>query len=328
MNITRNTTDNSPVTRRSAGVTPGLTAAAIATALTLSACGGSSDAASTTPAGGSTGSSSASAAVTGVQTDAAARALLPQSVKDSNQILLGVTQVTGTSGLPHAGVQDGKEVGLDLDIRAAVAGKLGITFKPQTGTFQTIVPGVQSGKYQVGQANFGVTKDRLKVVDFATYLVDGQSFVGSKDVKVDSVKSLLDVCGLKVATSPGTTFQKLLESNKAECAKAGKQPYTVQYFADTAPIYLGLQNGKVDVYFGPTLSLKVLITKIPGTRYLGEVTHTKVGFVTAKGSPLAPALNAAVNSLIKDGTYAKLFAKWNVADSVIAKSEINPSPSF
>ena len=114
MNITRNTIDNSPVTRRSAGVTTGLTAAAIATALTLSACGGSSDAASTTPAGGSTGSSSASAAVTGVQTDAAARALLPQSVKDSNQILLGVTQVTGTSGLPHAGVQDGKEVGLDL----------------------------------------------------------------------------------------------------------------------------------------------------------------------------------------------------------------------
>lgn len=308
----------SHTSRRSAAATA---AVLVAAAFGLSACSDTSDAASTTPAKGSTAAAS-------VQVDAAARALLPKEVKDSNQILLGVTQVTGTSGLPHAGVQDGKEVGLDLDIRAAVAAKLGITFKPQTGTFQTIVPGVQSGKYQVGQANFGVTKDRLKVVDFATYLVDGQSFVGSKDAKVESVKTLLDVCGLKIATSPGTTFQKLLESSKADCAKAGKQPYTVQYFADTAPIYLGLQNGKVDVYFGPTLSLKVLTSKIPGTRYLGEVAHTKVGFVTAKGSALTPALSAAVDSLIKDGTYAKLFAKWNVADSVIDKSEINPSPSF
>ena len=35
-----------------------------------------------------------------------------------------------------------------------------------------------------------------------------------------------------------------------------------------------------------------------------------------------------VNDLIADGTYAKLFAKWNVADSVIAKSQINPTPTF
>lgn len=305
--------------------------ALLATTLTLSlplaACGSSSGGSGSSAAADG-GSPQSAAAVADIRTDQAARAKLPKDVQISNRITLGVTQVTGTSGLPHTGVQNGKEVGLDLDIRAAVAKKLGITFQPETGTFQTIVPGVQSGKYQVGQANFGVTKDRLKIVDFATYLNDGQSFVGSKEVKLTAVKSLLDVCGLKIATSPGTTFQKLLESSKDECAAAGKKPYSVQYFADNAPIYLGLQNGKVDVYFGPTLSLKVLVQKIRGTRYLGQTTRTPVGFVTAKGSPLAPALSAAVNDLIADGTYAKLFAKWNVADSVIAKSQINPTPTF
>ncbi len=306
-----------------------LLAATVALTVPLAACGSSSGD-SGGSGGGSAGGAPAhsAAAAADVSVDPAARAKLPAQVRSSNRITLGVTQVTGTSGLPHAGVQGGKEVGLDLDIRAAVAQKLGITFQPETGTFQTIVPGVQSGKYQVGQANFGVTKDRLKIVDFATYLNDGQSFVGSKDVKVTAVKSLLDVCGLKIATSPGTTFQKLLESSKDKCAAAGKKPYSVQYFADTAPIYLGLQNGKVDVYFGPTLSLKVLVKKLPGTRYLGQTTTTPVGFVTAKGSPLAPALSAAVNDLIADGTYAELFAKWNVADSVIDKSRINPTPTF
>ena len=301
----------------------------IVTMGSVAACGSGSSGGSS--AGGGHGAATAvpAADVTSkVAADPKARALLPAKVRSTNQLVLGATQVTGTSGLPHAGVVDGKTVGLDLDIRAAVAAKLGIRWKVETGTFPTIVPGVQNGKYQVGQGNFGVTKERLNVVDFATYLNDGQAFVGSKSVHVSKVKSLLDVCGLKIATSPGTTFQKLLQSEAGKCAAAGKKPYTVQYFADTAPIYLGLQNGKVDVYFGPTLSLKVLTKKIPGTKYLGQVTETPVGFVTAKKSPLAPALVAAVNDLIKDGTYQKIFAKWKVGSSVITKSQLNPAAAF
>lgn len=302
--------------------------AALAIAVVAAGCGSGGTGTSAGASGAGGGGSSSTDLTGSISVDKAARAKLPASVRDNNQLILGATQVTGTSGLPHAGVENGKDVGLDLDIRAAVAKKLGISWKVETGTFQTIVPGVQSGKYQVGQANFGVTKERLKVVDFATYLNDGQSFVGSKSVKLNSVTKLTDICGLKVATSPGTTFQKLLQANASKCAAAGKKAYQVQYFSDTAPIYLGLQNGKVDVYFGPTLSLKVLTSKIEGAKYLGQVTSTPVGFVTAKESAIAPALVAAVNSLIADGTYKKIFAKWKVADSVIDKSQLNPAATF
>ena len=78
-----------------------------------------------------------------------------------------------------------------------------------------------------------------------------------------------------------------------KCAAAGKSPYTVQYFADTAPIFLGLANGKVDIYFGPTLSLKYDAAHIPNTKFLSQFSSTPVGFVTGKGSPIAPALTAA-----------------------------------
>ncbi|WP_265445984.1 transporter substrate-binding domain-containing protein [Flexivirga meconopsidis] len=304
--------------------------AAVAATATILLAGCGSSASSPGAAGGGGGATAVPAAdvTSKVSVDSAARALLPKQVQQSNQLTLGATQVTGTSSLPHAGIEDGKQVGLDLDIRAAVARKLGIAWKVETGTFQTIVPGVQNGKYQVGQGNFGVTKDRLKVVDFATYLRDGQAFVGREGLSVKKVRTLQDVCGLKIATSPGTTFQKLLQSEQAKCAAAGKKPYTVQYFADTAPIYLGLQNGKIDAYFGPTLSLKVLTTKIRGTTFLGEVTQTPVGFVTAKKSPIATAIIAAVNDLIKDGTYQRIFDKWQVGSSVIDRSELNPAPTF
>jgi len=80
----------------------------------------------------------------------------------------------------------------------------------------------------------------------------------------------------------------------------------VQYFSDSAPIFLGLANGKVDLYFGPTLSLKYDAAHIAGTKFLGQISSTPVGFVTAK----------------------KIFGKWGVGGTEITKSVLNPPATF
>jgi hypothetical protein len=67
--------------------------------------------------------------------------------------------------------------------RNAVAKVLGVSWKVRNGTFVTIIPGVQNGKYQVGQDNFGATRAREQVVDFATYLHDAQAFPGASTVR-------------------------------------------------------------------------------------------------------------------------------------------------
>jgi polar amino acid transport system substrate-binding protein len=234
----------------------------------------------------------------------------------------------GTSGLPHGGSVNGRYVGLDVDLRDAVAKLLGITWNVQNGTFATIIPGVQNGKYDVGQDNFGVTAAREKVVDFATYLTDGQSFLGPATSGLTGVRQLTDLCGLTVATSPGSTFQQILTTGAGQCATVGKKPYTVQLFSDTAPIWLGLANGKVDVYFGPTLSLKYDSTHVPDTKFLGQFSSTPVGFVTAKGSPVAKALSDALNKLIANGDYARILNKWGVTSSGIQQSAVNPQATL
>lgn len=263
--------------------------------------------------------------VSSIRTDPALRAELPPS---TTSLTLATTLQPGTSGLPHAGIVNGKAVGLDVDLRDAVAKVLGISWSVQNGTFDTIIPGVQNGKYDVGQANFGVTAAREKVVDFATYLNDGQSFLGPADHGPSSVTTLTDLCGLTVATTPGSAFQQILTSGADKCAGAGKKPYTVQLFSDTAPIWLGLANGKVDVYFGPTLSLKYDEAHVPNTKFLGQFSSTPVGFVTGKGSPVAKAISDAVNELIKDGDYAKILHKWDVDDSGIEQSAVNATPTL
>jgi polar amino acid transport system substrate-binding protein len=314
--------------------------AAVLAGLTLTAaCGSSSSSSDPGKAAGSGGAGGkpspgttaipAQDVVSTVAADPKLRAELPAAVRSSGTLTLGITRAPGTVGLPHGGTTpDGKEVGLDVDLRAAVARVLGVTWKPDYGTFASIIPGTQNGKYDVGMANFGATKAREKVVDFASYLKDGQSFLGAKDLDIDSVGKLADLCGHTVATTPGSTFQQILEKGAGQCAAAGRKPYTVQYFTDSGPIFLGLANGKVDIYFGPTLALKYDALHVPNTKYLGQISTTVVGFVTAKGSPLAKPLSDAVNKLIADGTYGKIFAKWGVPDTAVAASQVNPPATF
>ena len=303
---------------------PLLAAAAVVCSVALSGCGSSDD---------TVGSAEASAVPTQDITSRIAKdekisAELPANVRSAGTLTVGTTQTPGTSNLPHGGVVDNKNVGLDLDLRSAIGKVLGLNWNVQYGTFASIIPGVQNGKYQVGQANFGVTAEREKVLDFSTYLNDGQGFLGSSRVDLQKVSTITDVCGYTIATTPGSTFQKLLSSHVADCAMVGTKPWTVQYFNDTAPIFLGLANGKVDLFFGPVLSLKYDEKHVEGTKFLGQISSTPVGFVTAKDSGLAKPLSDAVNKLIETGDYAKIFAKWGVPDTGVDRSTVNPPSTF
>lgn len=261
-----------------------------------------------------------------IAVDPALKQELPAAVQSSGKLTLGTTIAPGINGLPHAGTApDGTQVGVDVDLRNAIAKVLGFTWDVQNGTFATIIPGVQNGKYDVGQDNFGVTKAREQVVDFATYLTDGQAFLAPAAGKLDKVTDITDVCGLNIGTPPGSTFQQILTAAAPKCQAAGKPAFNVQYFGDTAPIFLGLANGKLDAYFGPTLSLQYDAVHVPDTKFLGQVSSTTVGFVTGKGSPLARPISDAVNKLIASGDYAKILAKWGVeSSSGITKAEVNP----
>lgn len=267
--------------------------------------------------------------VSGIRFDPALKAELPSAIAARGTIILGTANPDSARVLPLEGRDSsGRLVGLDFDLRDAVARKLGIRWDVRYGTFATIVPGVQNGRFDVGMSNFGVTKAREQVVDFATYLTDGQAFLGGRTVPIAHVSRLTDLCGLQIATAPGSTFQQILVNGATRCAALGKKPYTVQYFADTAPIYLGLENGRIDVFFGPTLGLKYTAQHLAGTTFLGQISSTPVGFVTPKGSTTAKALSDAVNELIASGDYARIFAKWTVPDTEIATSQVDPTPNF
>lgn len=292
-------------------------------ALLLTACGSGSDDASGTTANAAAAKADkipTTDVVSAIPKDAAAAKLLP-----SGTTSLTVAVAVGGTPPGTTYLDDGKTLtGQDVDFADAVAKVLGIRLKTEQASFEAILPALDSGKYDFGASNFGVTDERRKTIDFVTYINDGQGFATRKDSKLAKITDLKQLCGLNVATGAGTTFEATLEENKKVCTDAGKKAYSVQTYSESGAIWSSLQQGRSDVVMSTINGLRYAVAQQTGVKFLNEFHRLDVGFAFKKGTKLAPAFQAAVNKLIADGTYNKILKKWGTTGSAIAKSQVSP----
>ncbi|MFD4694925.1 ABC transporter substrate-binding protein [Streptomyces sp. NPDC058463] len=292
-------------------------------ALTLTACGSGDPAASSAGSGpAGKGKFSTADVVSSVKKNEAAAKLLPADVRDS-----GTLTIASSIGTPPGAfyLEDGKTLtGADIEFADAAAKALGLKLKREVASFEAILPALGSGKYDLGTGNFGVTDERLKTIDFVTYINDGQGFAVRDDSKLKDVTDLTQLCGLTVGTSAGTTFEATLEKNKHVCADAGKKAYDVKTYADQAAVWISLQQGRSDVVMSTINGSRYAVSQQKGLRFLSEFKRLDVGFAFKKGTPLAPAFQAAVNGLKTDGTYDRILNKWGTKGSAIESSQISP----
>ncbi|MFF7596576.1 ABC transporter substrate-binding protein [Streptomyces mirabilis] len=292
------------------------------TALLLTACGSGSDDTTGTAANAAAKADKipTTDVVSAVPKDAAAAKLLPSGVTS-------LTVAVAVGGTPPGTtyLDDGKTLtGQDVDFADAVAKVLGIELKTEQAGFEAILPALDSGKYDFGASNFGVTDERRKTIDFVTYINDGQGFATRSDSKLAKITDLEQLCGLNVATGAGTTFEATLEENKKVCTDAGKKAYKVQTYSEQGAIWSSLQQGRSDLVMSTINGLRYAVAHQQGVKFLNEYHRLDVGFAFKKDTKLAPAFQAAVNKLIADGTYDRILKKWGTTGSAIEKSQISP----
>ncbi|MED7954406.1 ABC transporter substrate-binding protein [Streptomyces sp. BE303] len=302
-----------------------LASTALLPILVLAACGSDPKSGGTPGPGGQAVSAAAEDLISGLKKSDAAAALLPAEVRAAGTVKFGSSFGAPPSAF-YADQATKKAAGLDIDFSDAVAKLLGLTVQREEAAFETILPALGSGKYDVGTGNFGVTATRLKTIDFVTYIDDGQGFAVKKDnTSIQPVTDLVQLCGLTIGTGAGTTFETTLNAKKNVCTDAGKKPYEVKAFSDAGAALTSLQQGRVDISMSTINGLRYQASQeASGTKFLGEFHRLDVGFAFKKGSTLTPAFQAAVNQLIKDGSYERILKKWGVADSAIKESQISP----
>src|ERR1700704_2913272 len=85
-------------------------------------------------------------------------------------------------------------IGMDPDLVKALAAVMGLKVSVVNSTFEAIIPGLASGRYDLGASSFTDTKEREKTVDFVTYFTAGESFYTKSQGGI-SINSISDICG-------------------------------------------------------------------------------------------------------------------------------------
>ena len=260
-----------------------------------------------------------------VTADEALKSKLPPDIAKRGYIVAGTNPNTPPTTFFQ---QDNKTLaGREIDVMNAVAARLGVEVRWQdTGGFDNIIPGLKSGRYDVALSNINATKKRLEQVDFVSYYDASRlGVISRKDANIAPFTSFNAVCGQEVGAGAGTTQIGRLEAASKICTDAGKPPIKIAVFPDRPSGVQAVVSGRVPMFFGPYEGLTYQVSQVKPLTLTGtiHVDDAPVSVAFPKQSALEEAVQASLNSLIKDGTYQKILDKWSIGFGAVKESKRN-----
>lgn len=291
---------------------------AIAGTFALGACSSSS----------SSGDASASASSTpSVSADAALAAQVPEAIKSTGKLEFG----TDASYAPSEFIaEDGSTiVGFDVDLGNAIAAKLGLKGQWTNSSFDSLIVGVQNGKYNSSMSSFTINPDRLKQANMVSYFSAGTAWAtaAGNPKNVDPNNA----CGKTVAVQKATVqaTDDIPVKQKA-CKDAGQPAIDVQQYNLQSDATTAVTSGKADAMLADSPVVAYAIKQTNGKlEQVGEITAAApYGIVVAKDqTDFAKTIQAATQSLIDDGAYQQILTNWGVESGAITQAELNPTPA-
>lgn len=217
-----------------------------------------------------------------------------------------LTMATNASFPPYE-YYDGKTiVGIDAEIAALIAEKLGLELVIEDTEFNSIIPGVQSGKYDIGMAGMTADEDRLKDVDFSTSYAKGVQVVIVKDG--GSINSLDDLEGKKIGVQEATTGDIYASDDFGDDA--------VVRYANGGVAVEALKSGKVDCVIIDNEPAKAYVAANEGLKIL-ETSYADEDYAICfkKGNTeIKEAVDKALVELINEGKVKEIVEKYIPAE--------------
>lgn len=224
----------------------------------------------------------------------------------------GVLRVAAFDGNPPFGYVDAaskKVVGLDIDYANELGKKLGVKVEFVATNPANRIPLLSSNKVDLVFANFTITEDRAKVIDFSIpYFASGQQFLAKKGV----LKSADGITALRIGTDKGTTMETTLRE---------KYPAAKVVLYDDTPLGLAaLRNGNIQTFSQDGSKLTAILASLPDKDKYEippfAISEEYEGVGVPKGETrLVAYLNDWLRDLEKSGTAARIYDKWFGPDS-------------
>jgi polar amino acid transport system substrate-binding protein len=294
----------------------------------LAGCGSSKSSSSSSSA--STSSSPSTTAAGTSSTPPAANPVVAKLVPSTIKSKGTLTVAADASYAPNEFIgPDGHTVvGMDADLMKELGGLMGLKVNVVNQTFDSIIPGLAAGKYQVGASSFTDTKAREKTVDFVDYFVAGESFF-TKASGGTTITGLSDLCGHTVAVEKGTTEQADATTQSAKCKAAGKPAVTVLAFPDQNGANLALSSGRAQLGFADSPVAAYQVKQSGGQfKLVGpSIANAPYGLAVPKNSGLAVPLLAALKVAMGNGAYTKILTHWGIQAGAIKAPKVNGATS-
>ena len=225
-----------------------------------------------------------------------------------------LTMGTNAAFAPYEFVDDsGKIVGIDAEIGAAIAEKLGMEFQIEDMEFNSIIAAVQSGKASMGMAGMTVTEERQQSVNFTdTYAQGVQVVIVAEGSEITTVDDLFaEGHDWKVGVQESTTGD-IYATGDIEDAGLG----TIERYNKGADAVNALLGGKIDCVIIDNQPAQAFVEANEGLSILDtEYAVEDYAICIAKDNEdLLEKVNAALQELIADGTVQSIIDKYITAE--------------
>lgn len=267
--------------------------------------------------------SSSGTDVSDVKADAAAVALLPADIKESGELLIG----SDLAYPPNEYLDtDGNPTGWAVSLTDALAAKLGLKPKWEQLGFDSILPRIVEGALNIGSSSFTDNLERQATVDFVNYLNAGSQWAAAAGADVDPANA----CGLVVAVQTGTVqHTDELPAKSEACVAAGKKAIEILPFDDQPDAVQAVVDGRAAAFTADSpVTGDAVVQRSDELVLVGELFDAApYGFATQKGSEMTKAVQAALQSLIDDGTYTKILKSAGLESGAVTSATINAGNS-
>jgi polar amino acid transport system substrate-binding protein len=214
---------------------------------------------------------------------------------------------------------NGKPAGVEIELGDAIARRLGVSAEWRNVGFSGIIPALLAQQCDVIMSQLYNKPARREVIDFVDYMKATQALVVAAG-NPSHIQSLDDLSGRKVAVENGTTIQSMVEEQNKKFAAAGRPPATIIVFPKDTDAFQALRIGQVQVYGATLESAGYYLLKAPGLFEIAGAPFAEAivgaGF-RKQDKDLQKAYTEALAALQKDGTYASILTRWNLAGDAL-----------
>jgi polar amino acid transport system substrate-binding protein len=213
--------------------------------------------------------------------------------------------------------KSGNAVGWEYDAVAAIAKRLNIKVSYRTANWETMIPAVSAGRFDMGMDGITIRDDRRDKVDFSDPYMRSEMvmLVRADETRFTDAMSFVRTRTALIGSQPGTTPFYVAVYDMLDGDETNPRIKLYETFADSLT---SLESGAVDMVLTDSTAGNGYVRAHPDRlKIIGTPLGTEdFGFIFPKGSELVAPVNAAIAALKADGTFDALNETWFVKHEI------------